>query len=421
MEINRLGQSKDLAGHRAEFLMCQAAFLRFNGEEDAGLRLVEQARSGVPEAEAIYARSLLAKTSPDAEKLLREALKADPFHHAATVDLVGLLFSLGKRDEARTRAEVAHGIFPEDPCFTAWLAMIDALEGHQDLARKWCDMCRTQLAPAEFKSLEGLVALLHRLSKIDVVASTVDPKAILLDVFDLSRECRALFISKASVLTVARPAKKAGMMLPVAIVPGIFEVFNKDHARQIKQLDEVIKIHPEGTIQLLRGLLLAQDGRAKESADVCLQAATSAVLPQVRGWAYYHAAAAAGMQFDITKQNEHLDRMFEHLRQFSTTEYVTPHEVSATVPVLLRGEKYDLARALINAAERTQPQNADMIRLRVKFEMLSARQLYQNAKAVAEKNCNDLEAEELRKTIQEGVKDVLPVLQSLQTEIEQAK
>jgi serine/threonine protein kinase len=430
-EICRLSQSKDLAGHQAELFMCQAALLRFEGKEEEGSRLIEQAIGRLPPAEEAYAQSLLADTSPKAADWLRTALELDHFHYAATVDLVGLLFCLGQREESQSRAEVAHEVFPEDPCFPAWLAMIAAVEGKQDQAQKWLKLGREQLAPAEAEMLEALVALLTSVGKKDLESSNPHTQVgnIVLGAFSVFLKSKFFVFDNRSSsalpesrLTVTRPAKNAGDILQKTILPGIFQILSKNHAKQIEQLDKVVKIHPEGTIQLLRGLLLASDSRWRESEKACIQATkTGAVLPRVKHWAYYNAAAAAAMQYDSTKQKEHLDRMWDHLRKFATTGQVTPNEVAALVPVLMPCEQYDLTRDLINAALRTQPGDHGMVRLRVKIEMLSAAQLYGNAKTTLGKNPQDVQANELRTAILKAMTQAHDAVQKIDAQDSKAK
>ena len=431
-EIHRLSQCKDLAGHQAEYLMCQAVLLRFEGKEEEGLQLVKQAIGRLPPAEDAYAQSLLADTSPKAVDCLRKALESDHFHYAATVDLVGLLFCLGQREEARSRAEVAHEVFPQDPCFPAWLAMIAAVEGKHDQAQKWLKLGRKQLAPAEAEMLEALVALLNSVGRKDLESSTpisTQVSNIILSGFSVFFKSNFFVFDNQSSsapsesrLTVTRPAKNAGEILQKAFLPGILQILSGNHAKQIGQLDEVVRIHPEGTIQLLRGLLLASDGRWRESEDACIQATkTGAVLPRVKHWAYYNAAAAAAMRYDSTKQKEHLDRMWDHLRNFATTEQVTPNEVAALVPVLMPCAQYDLTRDLINAALRTQPGDHGMIRLRVKIEMLSAAQLYESAKTTLGKNPKDVQANELETAILKAMTQAHDAVQKTDTQDSKAK
>jgi serine/threonine protein kinase len=418
-EIRHLSKCSfaDLARHQAEFLMCRAALLRFEGKEEEGLRLVESAVGGLPPAEDAYARSLLAETSPKAVRRLREALKLDFFHHAARVDLVGLLFCLGERAEARSLAEIAHGVFPDDPSFPAWLAIVAAIEGDPDEAKKWCDIGRERLAPKEAELLETLVTLLYSVGKIDL-EGTMPPLNQMWDI--TASGAKILFKSKhlllggdlsstmrASPLPLARPVKEAAQMVWGAIAPGTHLALSMKHTRQIEQLQNAAKIHPEGTIQLVLGLFLASDGRWQKSEEVCLQAARGgAILPQVRRWAYYNAAAAAAMQYKITQQKEHAERMWTHLRQFAAAGQVTPAEVMWALPVLRPGEQYDLTRDLVNAALRTRPGDTDMVCLRIENEVHFAQKLYEDAKITLGKNPKDAQA---AKYIEMYLRTIVPV------------
>lgn len=78
--------------------------------------LVEVAEdTALPEPERLYARGLIAPSSPQAATSFRQALMHAPTHHRARASLVMLLLFLGQVEEARGHADVLRRALPDHP------------------------------------------------------------------------------------------------------------------------------------------------------------------------------------------------------------------------------------------------------------------------------------------------------------------
>ena len=100
---------------------------------------IERALSlGLEGGSALYAKALLAETSPEALSLLEAALEERPFFHAAHVKRLTLLTLLGRLPDAGEQARLMEDLFPLDPN-PKWFHAVEAalagdIEGAKELA-----------------------------------------------------------------------------------------------------------------------------------------------------------------------------------------------------------------------------------------------------------------------------------------------
>src|SRR5262249_55522303 len=83
--------------------------------------------NGLPRADQLYARGLIADRSPEAADLFRDAVTVDPAHHRARASLVMLLLFLGRLEEAEAQARERRLALPDHavpPFADAWCALL---------------------------------------------------------------------------------------------------------------------------------------------------------------------------------------------------------------------------------------------------------------------------------------------------------
>jgi hypothetical protein len=101
-ELDELAARPDLGRFAGPVLLCRAetALNRQGGDDPRDLARQALA-SGLPPADAAYARVFLADTAPEAVRQLQEALRHDPLNSRGLESLAMLLFITGRRDEFR--------------------------------------------------------------------------------------------------------------------------------------------------------------------------------------------------------------------------------------------------------------------------------------------------------------------------------
>jgi tetratricopeptide (TPR) repeat protein len=118
---------------RATINLLHGDVLLLQNAPDEALEFIQRAldaEAGLDEAQRAYALALLASTPDAAIQRLREALHLDPFYYKARTQLVASLLMRGKRQEARDELVKALAMYPEDPNFAVFQAMLEAIEGN---------------------------------------------------------------------------------------------------------------------------------------------------------------------------------------------------------------------------------------------------------------------------------------------------
>ncbi len=136
--VEKLAEQIESANHRGTVLLMQGDVARFQGRSERSIELTQQAiEAGLPPIDELYARAILAETTPECVELLGQAVARDPYHYDATMMLVAALVLSGQGHEARQRAQVAETLFPDDAGFALWMAVLAAAESNtEEVARQ---------------------------------------------------------------------------------------------------------------------------------------------------------------------------------------------------------------------------------------------------------------------------------------------
>ena len=153
-------------------MLWDAIRVRASGDDDKELALMQRALDmGLSEADAAFARGMIAETTPDAVDQFKEAIEHDPFHHRATSALVGVLLSLGRLSEVRQYATLGHLLFPDDPNFPLMLGCAAALEGDWTTAKRAIDEDCNQLDEPTRTEMLAIARFLFDMRDFDLLAS----------------------------------------------------------------------------------------------------------------------------------------------------------------------------------------------------------------------------------------------------------
>ncbi|MFQ5733334.1 MAG: protein kinase [Planctomycetaceae bacterium] len=322
-EITRLEAAGDLGAHRARFLIVKAEQLRFQGKQAKALALIAQALTlGLPTAEEAYARGLIAKTTPEAAGHFRKAVDADPFYHEASATLVATLVLLGHLDAAKTRARLALKLFPDDPNYPMWLALIAALKQDGPRMETWLKRIGTQLTEKDTnfvrKMLQTVFSVVKKIEELDPTKSQLMNIQLLNAWFRLkqiqdkirsgSRDDPAFASLASSLASSVPPALNTAFAnfgeMKLTRMPGIVAGRDAGFNQAMKKLTVV---HPEGTLLWLYGALLVDQEKYDQTADALVRAAEApAMIPAIKPLSMFLAALAMKIHWGNTNDPAHI-------------------------------------------------------------------------------------------------------------------
>ncbi len=212
-------------------------------------------QAGLPAAEELYAQGMLANNSEAAAESFRAALLSDPFHHRARRELVLLLISLARLEEAADESGVASQMFPEDPDFSLFQSLILALQGKLGDAR--ARLRKTGLPREETGKWNSALKFVHDIPLILQVfpdADNFDPTRLTDTGNRLNGEIVPLFAARGWVFP-PRIARRFGHLLAqlAEFSPTESMETATNESRQLAlMLEELADVHAEGTLLLLR-------------------------------------------------------------------------------------------------------------------------------------------------------------------------
>ena len=236
--------------------------------------------------------------------------------------MIGILLSLGQRDEARQRAMAGRLLFPEDYTFPLALALIATVEDDSAAAQTWlAEMARLCDGPTA-KMARNLVDLVDQMCKIAASNSADSSKnalalaQIVLRLLQLQQQLaptattgkdgpnapRPVAVGLVAGLSfTSRPVKQAFTIVLAAHIPTLSTLFQRTHDREIDALTKAVAIHPEGCFLYHRAGWLLVDKRFQEaeaglSVLLCI---THTVCP---GWIISTPAAGICARFAEMRQ-----------------------------------------------------------------------------------------------------------------------
>jgi tetratricopeptide (TPR) repeat protein len=442
-EVKQLAGRTDLGDRAGLVLLWQADLVLCQAADDAGaLATVAKARrQGLPPAEAEYAAGLLADTSPEAVEHFRRAVEVDPFHQRANGMLIQLLTFLGYFTEARDRAAFAEQVFPDDPTVKVLHGQIEALQGNLHSAYALVNEA-PQLRESQRRTARARMDVLAELNHLDALVLGIDPGN---DLFPALLKVLPQIVT-LSQAAGADPEQTADLFLPIP--PILFRPFRgvpslatmilfRNYAGVIRALDDAIRIHPDGVLYLLLGLMLVSGDREAEAEQAFLAAAgrpsfvpvrRAALMgaidcewilagdlkespPAVRRNRFFEVSGPLGALFvaapsgplpvlpALYLRESPLRRALRNTRAFVALGRVGPEQAALLADVGVRNGDFDLARAIVGAWERQDPKDMNAWRKRALVELRAgaAGPALQAARKVLDAKPDDKQALDIRK------------------------
>ncbi|MGD0904052.1 MAG: serine/threonine-protein kinase, partial [Terracidiphilus sp.] len=149
-ELSKLMRRSDLGGRRGDVLLRMGEHELFDkSTADQGAEHIRRAlTTELSAADRCVAQGLLADSATNALALLQEALRLDPYSHAAHRHSMGLEFLLGRHAELATHIHIFEILYPDDPSPHYLEAAEFALNGRLQQANDSLEPVRKSVDPA---------------------------------------------------------------------------------------------------------------------------------------------------------------------------------------------------------------------------------------------------------------------------------
>ncbi len=371
--------------------------LPLNGEERAMVRLLDGEFSlvakdkteaigkirealslGLPEAEAEYARGMIAETSPEVLLHLRAAVAKDPFHTRAITTLAFVEILMGLHEDARFRLGTIAALNPESGEPQMVLAIQAAMQGKESEAMDWLDEAAAKGVDGNgIDQLRTGVPLITAFSEeLRALGDTVDSQTV-------SVEKGFQFLQAASYLprmVSGDDALKLLEQLPPFLSdtlgntfrPLLARFFDRDMGKLENALRPVKDRHPEQTVHYLwlSALFATQGWETAESGAVEALGLPSMFGNFDAGILDILAVSQAmnGKFTDPAKSNSAIETLE---RRLALPETLSPTRATQLAAIAHALGRPDLARRLLESALVARPGEAG---LRLEILRLAAEQ-----------------------------------------------
>jgi tetratricopeptide (TPR) repeat protein len=395
-EIDSLAATPNLGENEGAVLLLQGDVLL--GSDDARAeQLIRRAqKKGLPPGADAYAQALLAETTPEAVAYLRQALTKDPDQPRARAILELLLITLGQLPEARLELSAHAARFPDDVNGKVLSALLAGLERDQARAEEVLNGLRDSLGDKKTAALRAVVKLFSEFRNPN---NPLDPDTGLPV---LTRHLVALAVEFPGLwdlgpgagpdeVIAAHRRLIAGFPLPPLLRKSYVRVLHALvklgkggdplFADALEDLNQAVKVHPEGTLLHLRSLVLfgragSSIGEARRAAGfeearkAFLDAADAPALLPVRSPALFFAALTDFYMYSFDKDPGRRDRITATLRRMLAAEpdRVPLFKPGFAVNLANAVEAFDLARLFLTNWQRRDPDNVDALSYRALTE-----------------------------------------------------
>jgi hypothetical protein len=407
-------QKEDLGPQKGSVLLWKTDLeLAGSLRNDCKADLIRARNAGLPPAEDLYARALLAPTMAELVASLEGALKEDPLAQRANA-ILGMTWLLsGEEVKARERISFGEFFFPEDPNFRVLRMLLETREGDAraaDVAARWL-MEKSDLSKQEVKAAFALRGMLQVLLEVEAsIAGTskglaVTPWSVLRHINDL----------RAGWELITHLSQGGGTALPLP--PLFLEVWDGGRLAKVQagvllgsfrpvgesandELTRMTARHPDALLYYLQGLVLVELKRYSDAEKAFRQAAIAKsflrvqraaktgvvgcqimqridgppLLPSLIASAAGEVGGVPGLWEVGWVARSRLDVQYagalRHLRELVAEGDVHPDFAEGFAAFALLTGEVELARQIVGGWERNQPNNKDVrfLRARVEFE-----------------------------------------------------
>lgn len=335
-EIGQFLERTDLTpeAHAQATLWQGDVLLAYHASHAAVLAKVDEALAAPLPADAFaYARGLRANSSEKAIVALRQALAENPLHHRAQFHLTMLLLLLGRKEELRTTLQEAEARFGEDTRWSAFRAVLSALEGkplaseraiaqwnqawpnplHQNILRTTVNLCYHSQSVERLLSLDHpqqpsvaqkmaprfnawIAAIGQQLAANAPPFPLVFPPVLRLSYGVLAKQLPFDVVNDSIAFATLKPAEQSKMVEERLEQLGA--------TLTVEALSSVVTAHPEGCLRYVLGTFLVMQRRQAEAERVLFLVDDRTSLFPIQRMAHLVALEVAFEQWATTKRND---------------------------------------------------------------------------------------------------------------------
>jgi len=267
--VSELQQRADLGPHQGKVSLWQAELrLWKNWTDEEAITLFESAlETGLPPAEQLYVRGMLAEDSREALEYFEKALEIDKFHSRSMRMAINMQILLGQRSRAERRLALYSQLFPENVTTQLLQAIVLSINGDREAAQDIIDSQAEGLTAPESHQFRDLIDVACSLSE----SFTFLPDQPRPDISAQSRNILQLLLKGSQ----AFPEQGFGIHLPPRIAQRfrglslwlLQGIYLAQFQSLAEKLETILEVNPEGTLQLLHGHLLFAQQRFQDAAE----------------------------------------------------------------------------------------------------------------------------------------------------------
>jgi serine/threonine protein kinase len=433
--LRKLANRSDLGKWRAEVLLRLGEHELFDAATaNQGVEHVRVAlAAGLDTPDSLFAKGLLADSTPEALALFHQAIKIDSFHHGAQRHSLGLEFLLGRHSELQDSIRFFTAIYPDDPSPGFLEASELALHGRLEEARARMVPLRSLVGGEEWNQLNDSLALFAAAAKhFDPGAylSASHPSMPNLDFLAAAAQSPAIGGSLPAPGAVQRmpylPSIQKGLLegraaLNLLMIPSIGNIDTS-----VARIKASWQHHPEAMVPMVAGIYLEsrQPTNGMKSihllalqADLFQLAADSPSL--IGGLDRTARYLATKSEFELLQTNPTnaaaiRQSCLANVQQALSSPGTSAAESKAYFDLAMELGEYDLAGEWINRWEESQPHDVSTSYARIDLAIATgnvevAWRLNNQMLAVAPKNARALAR---RDAIQKKLADLIDLIQS---------
>jgi serine/threonine protein kinase len=431
--LKRLSQRRDLGA------LMGVVFLRLGEHElfdqataSQGVQHVREAlATRLDPADELFAKGLLADSTPEALDFFHQAIKINSFHHGAHRHSLGLEFLLGHHSDLQDSLRFFSAIYPDDPSAGFLEAAELAMHGRLEEARARMIALRSSAGAEEWAQLNDSLPMFATAAKRfdpDTLLTASRPAFPSLDFFTAAERVSGINIAEPNSSVTHHmpylPSIQKGLLegraaLTMMMLPSIGNI-----DISVARIKTSWQHHPEALVPVFAGIYLEMRQPTngpksihllKLQADLFQLAADSPSLLAGLDRTSRHLAAKTEfelLQSDPTNAASLRKSCLGNIHRALSSPETSIAEFKAYFSLAMKLGDYDLARALIVRWEQEQPQEASTLPFRIEVEIATgnldaAWKLVNRTLAVSP---NDARALTERETIQKKLAELIELI-----------
>jgi len=389
-ELIKLSRRGDLGAQRGAVLLRLGEHELFDAATaNQGVEHIRRALAcGLDAADVLFAKGLLAETTPEALDRFHQALQINSFHHGAHRHSLGLEFLLGRHADLQASSRFFAAIYPDDPSAGYLLAAELAMQGRLDEARAKLASLKPSTAT------EAWTRMNERLPLLATAAKRFDPEVWLtitrsalprLDMLASIEPASEMGGGSTNGPVASRlpflPCVQQGLLEGRAAISSLMLPFVANIDLATVRIKKAWQHHPEALVPAFAGIYLEQRQPTngvksrhvlERQAELFQLAADSPSL--LAGLDRTARFLAVKTEFELLQTNPTNAAVLRqlclgNLQQALSNPATSSAECKAYYELAMKLGEYDLAREMIFQMEQRQPGDPATKQARLELEL----------------------------------------------------